>query len=185
MESGVFLSSLGQFMLSPLVTWVRTFVPNDEGMHLDFAELLDGVFLNDIMTQMQLANFTDVCRFEGRQASGDNISQCKHVSLVPSQLQLPSRHDWFRLLVQLHWHPCTTLTPAGRSDTLRFTVTRGNQLTRQQEQFSFTLSHLVSTDGRVMDNVMQPYRGADTDRLALARWVETGGEDAARGNIVK
>ncbi|XP_058496123.1 girdin-like isoform X2 [Solea solea] len=52
MESGVFLSSLGQFMLSPLVTWVRTFVPNDEGMHLDFAELLDGVFLNDIMTQI-------------------------------------------------------------------------------------------------------------------------------------
>uniref|UniRef100_A0A3B4VEZ6 Girdin-like n=1 Tax=Seriola dumerili TaxID=41447 RepID=A0A3B4VEZ6_SERDU len=54
MESGVFLPSLDQFMLSPLVTWVKTFVPNDGGMHLDFSELLDGVFLNDIMTQIQL-----------------------------------------------------------------------------------------------------------------------------------
>nr|XP_004539004.1 girdin isoform X4 [Maylandia zebra] len=52
MESGVFLPCLDQFMLSPLVTWVRTFVPNDGGMHLDFSELLDGVFLNDIMTQI-------------------------------------------------------------------------------------------------------------------------------------
>ncbi|XP_022611501.1 girdin-like [Seriola dumerili] len=52
MESGVFLPSLDQFMLSPLVTWVKTFVPNDGGMHLDFSELLDGVFLNDIMTQI-------------------------------------------------------------------------------------------------------------------------------------
>ncbi|XP_071360179.1 girdin-like isoform X2 [Trachinotus anak] len=52
MESGVFLQSLDQFMLSPLVTWVKTFVPNDGGMHLDFSELLDGVFLNGIMTQI-------------------------------------------------------------------------------------------------------------------------------------
>ncbi|XP_008281086.1 girdin-like [Stegastes partitus] len=52
MESGVFLPCLDQFMLSPLVTWVKTFVPNDGGMHLDFSELLDGVFLNDIMTQI-------------------------------------------------------------------------------------------------------------------------------------
>ncbi|KAI4832183.1 hypothetical protein KUCAC02_015158 [Chaenocephalus aceratus] len=42
MESGVFLSCLDQFMLSPLVTWVRTFVPHGGGMHLDFCELLDG-----------------------------------------------------------------------------------------------------------------------------------------------
>ncbi|XP_069386755.1 girdin-like isoform X5 [Paralichthys olivaceus] len=52
MESGVFLPCLDQFMLSPLVTWVKTFVPNDGGMYLDFSELLDGVFLNDIMTQI-------------------------------------------------------------------------------------------------------------------------------------
>ncbi|KAM7393782.1 hypothetical protein PAMP_020631 [Pampus punctatissimus] len=52
MESGVFLSCLDQFMLSPLVTWVTTFVPNDGGMNLDFSELLDGVFLNDIMSQI-------------------------------------------------------------------------------------------------------------------------------------
>lgn len=77
MDSGGLLPSLDQFMLSPLVTWVsdagsfdllpntmissnqcvcslqvKTFAPNDGGMHLDFSELLDGVFLNDIMTQM-------------------------------------------------------------------------------------------------------------------------------------
>lgn len=81
MESGVFLACLDQFMLSPLVTWVsnaevsfpacncdinlfltnrpvssvpqvKTFAPHDGGTHLDFSELLDGVFLNDIMSQM-------------------------------------------------------------------------------------------------------------------------------------
>ncbi|XP_020498489.2 girdin isoform X5 [Labrus bergylta] len=52
MESGVFLPCLDQFMLSPLVTWVKTFMPNDGGMHLDFSELLDGVFLIDIMTEI-------------------------------------------------------------------------------------------------------------------------------------
>ncbi|GAA6220271.1 girdin-like [Lates japonicus] len=46
------LPCLDQFMLSPLVTWVKTFVPNDGGVHLDFSELLDGDFLNDIMTQI-------------------------------------------------------------------------------------------------------------------------------------
>ncbi|XP_029001655.1 girdin isoform X2 [Betta splendens] len=51
MEAGVFLPCLDQFMRSPLVTWVKTFVPADGGP-LDFAELLDGVFLNDIMTQI-------------------------------------------------------------------------------------------------------------------------------------
>ncbi|KAF7663406.1 hypothetical protein LDENG_00211260 [Lucifuga dentata] len=52
MESEVFLPYLEQFMQSPLVTWVRTFFPNDEGMHLDFSELLDGVLLNEVMTQI-------------------------------------------------------------------------------------------------------------------------------------
>ncbi|KAM4583940.1 girdin-like isoform 2-T2 [Odontesthes bonariensis] len=52
MESGVFLPCLDQFMLSPLVTWVKTFVPNDGGMRLDFSELVDGVFLNEIMAQI-------------------------------------------------------------------------------------------------------------------------------------
>lgn len=77
MESEGFLPCLDQFMLSPLVTWVsnegpvvltvtelsnlsswsgppqvKTFVPGDGGAHLDFSKLLDGVLLNDIMTQM-------------------------------------------------------------------------------------------------------------------------------------
>nr|XP_057939203.1 girdin-like isoform X2 [Doryrhamphus excisus] len=52
MEKCVFTSSLDQFMLSPLVTWVKTFVSHDEGRHLDFSDLLDGVLLNDIMSQI-------------------------------------------------------------------------------------------------------------------------------------
>ncbi|XP_039655616.1 girdin-like isoform X1 [Perca fluviatilis] len=52
MEIGVVLPCLDQFMLSPLVTWVKTFMPHDGGMHLEFSELLDGVFLNDIMKQI-------------------------------------------------------------------------------------------------------------------------------------
>ncbi|MED6262120.1 hypothetical protein ATANTOWER_014755, partial [Ataeniobius toweri] len=52
MESGAFLASLDQFMLSPLVTWVKTFIPADEGIHLDFSDLLDGVILNMIMAEI-------------------------------------------------------------------------------------------------------------------------------------
>uniref|UniRef100_A0A3P9JUU9 Coiled-coil domain containing 88Aa n=1 Tax=Oryzias latipes TaxID=8090 RepID=A0A3P9JUU9_ORYLA len=52
MESGVFLNCLDQFMLSPLVTWVKTLAPDDGGEHLDFSDLLDGVFLNNIMAQL-------------------------------------------------------------------------------------------------------------------------------------
>lgn len=79
MESGVFLPCLDQFMLSPLVTWVsntggsdfltdtemsnlsswilfvfqvKTFVPQNGGMHLDLPDLLEGSLLNEIMMQM-------------------------------------------------------------------------------------------------------------------------------------
>lgn len=31
---------------------VKTLVPDDGGEHLDFSDLLDGVFLNDIMAQL-------------------------------------------------------------------------------------------------------------------------------------
>uniref|UniRef100_A0A3Q3E3W8 Uncharacterized protein n=1 Tax=Hippocampus comes TaxID=109280 RepID=A0A3Q3E3W8_HIPCM len=55
MESGVFLPFLDQFMMSPLVTWVKTFVSYDEGRHVDFSELLDGVFLNEVMSQIHPA----------------------------------------------------------------------------------------------------------------------------------
>ncbi|XP_061536055.1 girdin isoform X1 [Phycodurus eques] len=52
MESCAFLPFLEKFMMSPLVTWVKTFVSRDEGQHVDFSELLDGVFLNDVMSQI-------------------------------------------------------------------------------------------------------------------------------------
>uniref|UniRef100_A0A8C8JXI7 Calponin-homology (CH) domain-containing protein n=1 Tax=Oncorhynchus tshawytscha TaxID=74940 RepID=A0A8C8JXI7_ONCTS len=52
MESEVFLPHLEQFMLSPLVIWVKTFGQNDGNMTLDYSELLDGVVLNKIMFQI-------------------------------------------------------------------------------------------------------------------------------------
>ncbi|XP_072318332.1 girdin [Eucyclogobius newberryi] len=52
MESGGFRPCLDQFMASPLVTWVKTFMTEDQTMSFDFAVLLDGMFLNDIMNQI-------------------------------------------------------------------------------------------------------------------------------------
>ncbi|XP_036805312.1 girdin isoform X4 [Oncorhynchus mykiss] len=52
MESEVFLPHLEQFMLSPLVIWVKTFGQNYGNMPLDYSELLDGVVLNKIMIQI-------------------------------------------------------------------------------------------------------------------------------------
>ncbi|TWW58612.1 Girdin Akt phosphorylation enhancer [Takifugu flavidus] len=52
MEPGLFLPCVDQFMLSPLVTWVKTFMPADGGAHLDFSDLLDGILLKDIMMQI-------------------------------------------------------------------------------------------------------------------------------------
>uniref|UniRef100_A0A8C8C0Z7 Calponin-homology (CH) domain-containing protein n=1 Tax=Oncorhynchus tshawytscha TaxID=74940 RepID=A0A8C8C0Z7_ONCTS len=52
MESEVFLPHLEQFMLSPLVIWVKTFGQNYGNMTLDYPELLDGVVLNKIMIQI-------------------------------------------------------------------------------------------------------------------------------------
>ncbi|KAM4751120.1 girdin-like isoform 3-T3 [Anableps anableps] len=77
MESGVFLASLDQFMLSPLVTWVKTFIPADEGIHLDFSDLLDGVILNKIMSQINPSATTQgankVCRDPGQRIQNLNF----------------------------------------------------------------------------------------------------------------
>uniref|UniRef100_A0AAQ4PPF0 Coiled-coil domain containing 88Aa n=1 Tax=Gasterosteus aculeatus aculeatus TaxID=481459 RepID=A0AAQ4PPF0_GASAC len=53
MEGAVLPPRLDEFMRSALVTWVRTFVPLDGDMNFDFSVLLDGVFLNDVMTQIK------------------------------------------------------------------------------------------------------------------------------------
>ncbi|XP_054896897.1 girdin isoform X2 [Poeciliopsis prolifica] len=77
MESGDFLSSVDQFMLSPLVTWVKTFIPADEGVHLDFSDLLDGGILNKIMAQINPSAATQcpnkVCRDPGQRIQNLNF----------------------------------------------------------------------------------------------------------------
>ncbi|KAL1005856.1 hypothetical protein UPYG_G00064820 [Umbra pygmaea] len=52
MQSEVFHLQLEQFMLSPLVSWVKTFGQIDGNKTLDYSELLDGVILNKIMAQI-------------------------------------------------------------------------------------------------------------------------------------
>ncbi|XP_074662682.1 protein Daple-like isoform X2 [Tubulanus polymorphus] len=44
------MSSIEEFMESPLIVWVQTFCPPDET--LAFPDILDGVFLNDVMLQI-------------------------------------------------------------------------------------------------------------------------------------
>ncbi|PWA16840.1 hypothetical protein CCH79_00012750 [Gambusia affinis] len=77
MESGDFLSSVDQFMLSPLVIWVKTFIPADEGIHLDFSNLLDGVILNKIMAQINPSAAAQcpnkVCRDPGQRIQNLNF----------------------------------------------------------------------------------------------------------------
>ncbi|XP_075391761.1 girdin isoform X2 [Tenrec ecaudatus] len=55
MESEIFTPLLEQFMTSPLVTWVKTFGPPaaGNGTNLDdYVALVDGVFLNQVMLQI-------------------------------------------------------------------------------------------------------------------------------------
>uniref|UniRef100_A0A672NTW2 Coiled-coil domain containing 88A n=1 Tax=Sinocyclocheilus grahami TaxID=75366 RepID=A0A672NTW2_SINGR len=55
MEQGVFSPLLEGFLRSPLVCWVKTVSPlGSDGSPLsDFVTLLDGVYLNDIMTEIE------------------------------------------------------------------------------------------------------------------------------------
>ncbi|MEQ2313557.1 hypothetical protein AMECASPLE_003179 [Ameca splendens] len=83
MESGAFLASLDQFMLSPLVTWVKTFIPADEGIHLDFSDLLDGVILNMIMAEINPSaapqGVNKVCR--------DSVQRIQNLNVLAQQIR--------------------------------------------------------------------------------------------------
>ncbi|KAG7493030.1 hypothetical protein MATL_G00020160 [Megalops atlanticus] len=55
MESEVFTPLLEQFMVTPLVTWVKTFGQlgeKDGGKLSEYIELVDGIYLNDIMLEI-------------------------------------------------------------------------------------------------------------------------------------
>ncbi|KAF3826763.1 hypothetical protein GH733_009288 [Mirounga leonina] len=58
MENEIFTPLLEQFMTSPLVTWVKTFGPlaAGNGTNLDeYVALVDGVFLNQVMLQINIS----------------------------------------------------------------------------------------------------------------------------------
>ncbi|KAM6941491.1 girdin-like [Lycodopsis pacificus] len=83
METGVLLPCLDEFMLSPLVTWVRTFVPHDGDMHFDFSALLDGVFLNDVMTQINPSATPQGAKKVGR----DPSQRMQNLNLLVQQIK--------------------------------------------------------------------------------------------------
>ncbi|XP_047435561.1 girdin-like isoform X4 [Mugil cephalus] len=95
MESGVFLPCLDQFMLSPLVTWVKTFVPNDGGTHLDFSELLDGVFLNEIMTQINPSAAPE----GANKASRDPSQRIQNLNLLVQRIRAYYLHNLRQLIM--------------------------------------------------------------------------------------
>lgn len=43
-------------MMSPLVTWIKTLMPDDQVVHFDYSVLTDGVFLNEIMSQISASS---------------------------------------------------------------------------------------------------------------------------------
>ncbi|XP_031720295.1 girdin [Anarrhichthys ocellatus] len=83
METGVFLPCLDEFLLSPLVTWVRTFVPHDGDMHFDFSVLLDGVFLNAVMTQINPSATPQGAKEVGR----DPSQRIQNLNLLVQQIK--------------------------------------------------------------------------------------------------
>uniref|UniRef100_UPI0037E8927B girdin n=1 Tax=Semicossyphus pulcher TaxID=241346 RepID=UPI0037E8927B len=83
MESGVFLPCLDQFMLSPLVTWVKTFMPKDGGMHLEFSELMDGVFLIDIMAEINPSATSQ----GANKASRDSSQRIQNLNFLVQQIK--------------------------------------------------------------------------------------------------
>ncbi|RXM34000.1 Girdin [Acipenser ruthenus] len=62
MENEVFSPLLEQFVLTPLVTWVKTFGPlggKDGGKLAEYIDLVDGIYLNEIMLQIiSMLNFS-------------------------------------------------------------------------------------------------------------------------------
>ncbi|XP_064916014.1 girdin isoform X13 [Columba livia] len=64
MENEIFTPLLEQFMSSPLVTWVKTFGPlaGGNGTNLEeYVALVDGVFLNEVMLQIQTPSLVQSC----------------------------------------------------------------------------------------------------------------------------
>uniref|UniRef100_A0A672NWA8 Coiled-coil domain containing 88A n=1 Tax=Sinocyclocheilus grahami TaxID=75366 RepID=A0A672NWA8_SINGR len=86
MEQGVFSPLLEGFLRSPLVCWVKTVSPlGSDGSPLsDFVTLLDGVYLNDIMTEI---NPNSSVQRAHRKVHNDPTLRIQNLSILVQQIK--------------------------------------------------------------------------------------------------
>ncbi|KAG2467414.1 GRDN protein, partial [Polypterus senegalus] len=87
MDSEVFTPQLEQFMLTPLVTWIKTcgsFTTKDGGKLAEYMELVDGVYLNDVMHQI---NPDESAQRANRKVNNDITLRIQNVSILVRQIK--------------------------------------------------------------------------------------------------
>ncbi|XP_066553043.1 girdin isoform X1 [Amia ocellicauda] len=87
MENEVFTPLLEQFMLTPLVTWVKTFGPlagKDGGKLGEYVELVDGIFLNEIMLQI---NPKATVQRTNKKVNNDTTLRIQNLSILVRQMK--------------------------------------------------------------------------------------------------
>ncbi|XP_048864433.1 girdin-like isoform X5 [Brienomyrus brachyistius] len=87
MENEVFTPLLEQFMFNPLVTWVRTFgqLGGKERTKLsEYVELVDGVYLNDIMVQINPKSST---QRPNKKVNNDSTLRIQNLSILIRQIK--------------------------------------------------------------------------------------------------
>ncbi|XP_062303817.1 girdin-like isoform X2 [Osmerus eperlanus] len=95
MESEVFPTYLKQFMLSPLVTWVKTFGPIEGTTQLDYSELLDGVFLNEIMNEINPKSSLECVN----KVNMDSVQRIQNLAVLIRQIKMYYLENLRQLIV--------------------------------------------------------------------------------------
>ncbi|XP_015217936.2 girdin isoform X2 [Lepisosteus oculatus] len=87
MESEVFTPLLEQFMRTPLVTWVKTFgllSGKDGGCLAEYVQLVDGVYLNEIMLQI---NLNASVQRTNKKVNNDTTLRIQNLSILVRQIK--------------------------------------------------------------------------------------------------
>ncbi|XP_033873310.3 girdin-like isoform X4 [Acipenser ruthenus] len=87
MENEVFSPLLEQFVLTPLVTWVKTFGPlggKDGGKLAEYIDLVDGIYLNEIMLQI---NPKATVQRTNKKVNNDVTLRIQNLSILVRQIK--------------------------------------------------------------------------------------------------
>ncbi|MBN3312820.1 GRDN protein, partial [Atractosteus spatula] len=87
MESEVFTPLLEQFMRTPLVTWVKTFglrSGKDGGCLAEYIQLVDGIYLNEIMLQI---NLNASVQRTNKKVNNDTTLRIQNLSILVRQIK--------------------------------------------------------------------------------------------------